>query len=253
MLLPLLPAFEGDISSESGGIALRTILHFNYSSICRGPQSIFRQLQMENINPSNYISFCSLRQKGELLGSQVTELVYIHSKLMIVDDKIVICGSANINDRSLLGSRDSEMSVIIEDTEFEEGTMDGQKVEFGKFAGNLRLKLMQEHLGSIDIDLKDCISDSFYKDVWLKIASKNTKLFEETFLCLPTDEVKTMDDNKKYLLKRSLAHSDKFLALQKMKEVQGYLVLLPLSYLEDTNLLPGKFVKEGMVPTRLWT
>jgi len=37
----------------------------------------------------------------------VTEIIYVHSKLMIVDDKKVICGSANINDRSLLGNRDS--------------------------------------------------------------------------------------------------------------------------------------------------
>lgn len=33
----------------------------------------------------------------------------MHSKLMIVDDRMVLIGSANINDRSLLGSRDSEV------------------------------------------------------------------------------------------------------------------------------------------------
>ena len=32
---------------------------------------------------------------------------------MIVDDNTVICGSANINDRSLLGDRDSEIGIII--------------------------------------------------------------------------------------------------------------------------------------------
>lgn len=31
---------------------------------------------------------------------------------MIVDDNIVIIGSANINDRSMLGHRDSELAVI---------------------------------------------------------------------------------------------------------------------------------------------
>ena len=45
----------------------------------------------------------------------VTEILYIHSKLMIVDDHKVILGSANINDRSLLGERDSELAIIIED------------------------------------------------------------------------------------------------------------------------------------------
>lgn len=46
-------------------------------------------------------------------GNPVTEIVYVHSKLMIVDDKFVIIGSANINDRSLLGNRDSELAVKI--------------------------------------------------------------------------------------------------------------------------------------------
>ena len=47
----------------------------------------------------------------------VTEIIYIHSKLMIVDDEIVLMGSANINDRSLLGSRDSEIAMVIQDEE----------------------------------------------------------------------------------------------------------------------------------------
>ena len=34
---------------------------------------------------------------------------------MIVDDRICLIGSANINDRSLLGNRDSELGIIIED------------------------------------------------------------------------------------------------------------------------------------------
>ena len=107
--MPLLPAFEGDITGITGN-ALRNILHFNYISICRDRNSIFKQIEACGINPNNYISVCSLRQKGELLGTPVTELIYIHSKLIIVDDKILICGSANINDRSLLGSRDSEVT-----------------------------------------------------------------------------------------------------------------------------------------------
>ena len=34
---------------------------------------------------------------------------------MIVDDRFMIIGSANVNDRSLLGSRDSELAMITED------------------------------------------------------------------------------------------------------------------------------------------
>ena len=46
-----------------------------------------------------------------MAGVPVTEMIYIHSKLMIVDDKSVLIGSANINDRSLQGTRDSELAV----------------------------------------------------------------------------------------------------------------------------------------------
>ena len=34
---------------------------------------------------------------------------------MIVDDRYVIIGSANINDRSMRGTRDSEIAALIED------------------------------------------------------------------------------------------------------------------------------------------
>lgn len=47
----------------------------------------------------------------------MTEIIYVHSKLMIVDDQIALIGSANINDRSLNGNRDTELAVVIEQTE----------------------------------------------------------------------------------------------------------------------------------------
>jgi len=36
---------------------------------------------------------------------------------MVVDDRLVICGSANINERSQSGDRDSELAAIIRDTD----------------------------------------------------------------------------------------------------------------------------------------
>ena len=76
ILIPLLPAFDSEAQ-------MRTVLHFSYFSICRGTQSLFKQIEAAGINPNNYISFCSLRNYGEILGTLVTELIYIHSKLMI--------------------------------------------------------------------------------------------------------------------------------------------------------------------------
>lgn len=38
-------------------------------------------------------------------------MIYVHSKGMIVDDEYVIIGSANINQRSMDGSRDTEIAM----------------------------------------------------------------------------------------------------------------------------------------------
>lgn len=38
-------------------------------------------------------------------------MIYVHSKGMIVDDEYVISGSANINQRSMDGSRDTEIAM----------------------------------------------------------------------------------------------------------------------------------------------
>ncbi|KAE8656610.1 Phospholipase D alpha 1 [Hibiscus syriacus] len=38
-------------------------------------------------------------------------MIYVHSKMMIVDDEYIIIGSANINERSMAGSRDSEIAM----------------------------------------------------------------------------------------------------------------------------------------------
>ena len=38
-------------------------------------------------------------------------MIYVHSKGMIADDEFVIIGSANINQRSMEGSRDTEIAM----------------------------------------------------------------------------------------------------------------------------------------------
>jgi len=43
--------------------------------------------------------------------------IYIHGKTFIVDDRLAIIGSANINERSQRGDRDSEIAAVIRDTD----------------------------------------------------------------------------------------------------------------------------------------
>lgn len=90
------------------------LTYWQYKTICRGNKSLLKKIAKLTRKPQDYIKFYCLRQHGVLEGRPVTEIIYVHSKLMIVDDETVICGSANINDRSLQGNRDSEVAMVVE-------------------------------------------------------------------------------------------------------------------------------------------
>jgi phospholipase D1/2 len=60
---------------------------------------------------------------------------------MIVDDEKVIVGSANINDRSLNGGRDSEIAFVVRDNEQVQVMLDNTAVTVNKAAYTLRCKL----------------------------------------------------------------------------------------------------------------
>jgi phospholipase D1/2 len=62
------------------------------------------------------------------VSDYVTEELYIHAKLLIADDRIVIMGSANLNDRSQCGDRDSEIAMITEDKDMIPSRMNGEPV-----------------------------------------------------------------------------------------------------------------------------
>lgn len=79
----------------------------------------------------------------------VSEELYIHSKLLIADDRTVICGSANLNDRSQLGDHDSEIAMLIEDPTPLPSVMAGHPYIASHFAGTLRRQIFRKHLGLI--------------------------------------------------------------------------------------------------------
>ena len=50
---------------------------------------------------------------------------------------------ANINERSMLGDRDSEMCVVFEDTVMIDGVMNGEPYHVGQFCHSLRCRLFR--------------------------------------------------------------------------------------------------------------
>ncbi|SDA34929.1 PLD-like domain-containing protein [Pseudomonas sp. NFPP12] len=73
-----------------------------------------------------HLPLFNLRTWDTLDGRVVTEQIYVHSKLLIADDRVAIVGSTNVNDRSLLGNRDSELVMIVRDSTPVKVAFDGQ-------------------------------------------------------------------------------------------------------------------------------
>ncbi len=81
-------------------------------------------------------------------GRLVTEQIYVHSKCLVADDRVAIIGSANINDRSVMGDRDTEIAAMVVDTETSTKPLDGKNAHpVRNFAHELRVALWKKHLG----------------------------------------------------------------------------------------------------------
>ncbi|XP_030526387.1 phospholipase D alpha 4 [Rhodamnia argentea] len=84
----------------------------------------------EPCHPKDYLNFfCLANREGKVKGELTPQsspqpgtqywnaqkhrrfMVYVHSKLMIVDDTYLLIGSANVNQRSMAGQRDTEIAI----------------------------------------------------------------------------------------------------------------------------------------------
>lgn len=197
------------------------------------PKDTFEHAQpKEKVETSTSVAHHALASQGSLedeawddedpdseIRNWIQEELYIHSKLLIADDRVVVCGSSNLNDRSQQGNHDSELSIVMEDTRKIQSTMDGQPFEAGYHATTLRRFLWREHMGLLppqDFNAKDDINaqppnvepenDIYDKDdswkfvedalgdemweMWTGQADKNTYLFRHLFHSDPDDHSK---------------------------------------------------------------
>ncbi|PIA42455.1 hypothetical protein AQUCO_02000120v1 [Aquilegia coerulea] len=129
-------------------------------------------------NPKDYLTFFCLgnrevQKQGEYIPSEKPEpntdysraqqarrfMIYVHAKMMIVDDEYIIIGSANINQRSMDGSRDSEIAMGA----YQPYHLANREPAKGQIHG-FRMSLWYEHLGMLD--------DSFLKPESLECIQK---------------------------------------------------------------------------------
>ena len=258
IFLPLLPGFAGE--PEKSG-TLQIILKYTYATICRNNnlsivERLKEELEKNGQNWEDYIGFYSLRNHSYVNGIPKTEIIYIHSKLMIVDDLYVICGSANINDRSMKGSRDSEIAALIKERRTEITTINGKKYRTAKFASSLRKAILAEHLGISENDkrLNDPISDELHELI-RTTAHNNTYVYHQVFGCYPDDcytkfsmiPIKQTIQNKaqEEFLKKNYEEN--------RNKIVGHIVEFPLHFLEEEELGISFFSKENLVPERNFT
>ena len=196
LILPLKPEFAEDWFAK--GVNIQKILFDLISkTIKTGKHSLHNRLETANISTDQYFSVYGLRTHDTLNNKLITEIIYVHSKIMIVDDQVAIIGSANVNDRSMDGSRDSELAVIIEDLKMIDGWMNSQTFQVGSFSHSLRCHLMREHLGLLGnenntISVEDPIDSTTLNQI-KEIAKKNTDIYEQVFgPLIPSDNITSL-------------------------------------------------------------
>ncbi|KAK7078978.1 hypothetical protein SK128_002386 [Halocaridina rubra] len=125
VVLPLHP--EGDPTSS----AVQEILHWQYRTMEMMYRKIAKAIRKAKVDahPSDYLGFFCLGKRespdevpdglekpdSSSVAGKAREslrfMIYVHSKMAIFDDEYIIIGSANINERSMSGNRDTEMAV----------------------------------------------------------------------------------------------------------------------------------------------
>jgi phospholipase D1/2 len=138
---------------------------------------------------------------------------------MIIDDNRMIIGSANINDRSLHGSRDSELAMYIEG--FENGVVhfEGKKICVNHEIHTFRKRLMNEYFAISEPYTIWPVSEQFWSRAWntMKI---NTQIYDIAFKVIPSNcylnwsmtQSRNKTPNKKAF--KDLKHMIKGLAVQ---------------------------------------
>ncbi len=147
------------------GVAVILVLTKNYDVPGLTPYHNFlrnqaiTQLQNAESNDQRVFVF-HLEQEITNPETQEHDDIYVHSKTVIIDDRYVVIGSANINRRSM--TTDSEIGVAIVDTDSVDSTISNQQEIVSKFAIDYRKALWAEHLVKSATEIADDPFDEGY-------------------------------------------------------------------------------------------
>lgn len=138
----------------------RRTMEMMYTDIAQA----LRAKQIYDADPRDYLTFFCLanrevKKNGEYMPQEKPEedsdykraqqnrrfMIYVHAKMMIVDDEYIIIGSANINQRSMDGARDSEIAMGA----YQPFHLAVNEPARGQIHG-FRMSLWYEHTGMLD-------------------------------------------------------------------------------------------------------
>lgn len=139
-----------------------------------------------------YLRIFGLRNHAVMNDVPVSEIVYVHSKLMIVDDDFAILGSANINDRSMMGSRDSELAVVLTQEHKVQGHIGGVYCDVSYLIREFRKNCFKASF-CLNIDYEDPLSDEFWKVVDEQ-AKINEEFYWKVFQFYPHNSLSTLEE-----------------------------------------------------------
>ncbi|KAK9742226.1 hypothetical protein RND81_03G157200 [Saponaria officinalis] len=159
VVIPMWP--EG----EPEGAIVQDILYYQRKTMEMMYTDIAAAIQRKQLNahPRDYLSFFCLGNRevlkpGEYVPVEKPEtdsdyfraqksrrfMIYVHAKMMIVDDEYIIIGSANINQRSMDGGRDTEIAMGA----YQPHHLSARQAARGHIFG-FRMSLWHEHLSQV--------------------------------------------------------------------------------------------------------
>lgn len=160
---------------EAGGV-FRTLYMGAMHTLWAGQHSLCGRLAAEfpAVDLTQYIGLFMLRGWGlnPISTTAHTEQIFMHSKTLLVDDRVAIVASANVNDRSLAGDRDDEAGFVVDApglhgslaalprdelesrVDVHQGCLSGLPFTVCTAVQHMRLRLLREYVGApVDSDI----------------------------------------------------------------------------------------------------
>ncbi|XP_065625198.1 phospholipase D delta-like [Quercus suber] len=153
---------------------------------------------MVDLHPLHYLNFYCLGNREDIFDNtdKVSEsqrfkrfMIYVHAKGMIVDDEYVIVGSANINQRSMSGTKDTEIAMGAYQPHHSWASR--KRHPRGQVYG-YRMSLWAEHLGRVDTRFEepkslDCVRtvNGIAEENWKRYADEDFTLLQGHLLKYP--------------------------------------------------------------------